>query len=46
MNCYGITSSLLWNHLGEDTSLFVDSLHFGAVVYLYLGENNQITLEQ
>lgn len=40
-NCYGITTSLLWNH--PDASLFNDGLHFRALVYLYLGENNRIT---
>lgn len=43
MNCYGITTTLLWNHPGGDAGLFDDNLHFKVVVYLYLGENNWIT---
>lgn len=46
MNCYGITTSLLWHHPGGDASLFDDSLRSRAVLYLYPGENNRITHKQ
>lgn len=46
MNSYGVKTGLLWNLLGGDAGLFDGGLHFRAVDYLCLGENNQITLEQ